>query len=68
MSNDISLSSSCSTIATRGFEGIPMSSAMTKFSPSSTKTKRVAETMWYLCSKGVKIFYLTNYGKRNVRE
>jgi hypothetical protein len=33
---------------------------MTKFSFALTKTKRVVETMWYLCSEGSKFFYLTN--------
>jgi len=33
---------------------------MTESSPSSTKTKKVAETIWYLHSEGVNAFYLTN--------
>jgi hypothetical protein len=33
---------------------------MTKFSPALTKTKRVTETMWYLCSEGVEVFDLIN--------
>jgi hypothetical protein len=44
----------------RGFEGVVTSSAMIKFSPTSTKTKKVAEMMWYLHSKRVEVFYLTN--------
>jgi hypothetical protein len=56
MSSDASSSSSYSTNETRGFEGVVTSSTMTKFSPTSTKTKRVAETMWYLRSKGVEVF------------
>jgi hypothetical protein len=45
---------------TKGFEGVATSSAMTKLLLASTKTKKVIETMWYLRSKGVETFYLTN--------
>jgi hypothetical protein len=33
---------------------------MIEFSPTSTKTKKITGTTWYLCSKGVEAFYLTN--------
>jgi hypothetical protein len=36
------------------------SSTMTEFSPTSIKTKGVAETIWYLRSEGVDAFHLTN--------
>ncbi len=49
-SSDVSSSFSFSTSETGGFEGVATSSAMTKFSPASTKTKKVVETMWYLRS------------------
>jgi len=39
MSNDVSSSSSFSISETRGFKGVATSSAMTKFSLASTKTK-----------------------------
>jgi hypothetical protein len=45
MSSDASSSSSFSTGETRGFKGIATSSAMTKFTHASTKTKKVVETM-----------------------
>ncbi len=57
-SSGASSSSSFSTSEIGGFEGVATSSAMTKFSPISTKTKRVPETMWYLRSKGVEVFLL----------
>jgi len=53
-------SSSSSTNKTRGFEGVTTSYAMTKFSPASTKTKKVAGKIWYLYSEGVDAIYLTN--------
>jgi len=55
-SSDTSSSSSYSTGATEGFESVATSSAMTKFSPASTKTKLASGTMWYLCSEGVNAF------------
>jgi len=60
MSSDAYSSSSFFTNEIRGFEGVVTSSAMTKFSPASTKTKRVVEIMGYLRSEGVEAFYLTN--------
>jgi len=45
-----------------GFEGVATSFAMTKFSPASTKTKRVVETMWYLRSKWVEVFLFNKLG------
>ncbi len=62
MLNDVFSSFSFSTNETGGFEGITTSSAMTKFSPASTKTKKVVETMWYLCSKGVEAFLFNKLG------
>ncbi len=59
-SNGVSSSSSSSIGATRGFEGIIASSAMIESSRALTKTKWVAETIWYLCLEGVDAFYLTN--------
>jgi hypothetical protein len=44
MSNGTSSSSSYSTGATGGFEGITTSSAITKISPASTKNQRVTES------------------------
>jgi hypothetical protein len=58
MLNDVFSSSSSSTSATRRFEGILTSSAVIEYSPTLTKTKRVAETIWYLHSKGVDAFIL----------
>ncbi len=55
-SSDASSSSSFSTSEIGGFEGIATSSAMTKFSLASTKTKMVTKTMWYLRSEGVEAF------------
>ncbi len=60
MSSSASSSSSFSISETGRFEGITTSFTMTKFSFALTKTKRVVETMWYLCSEGSKFFYLTN--------
>jgi hypothetical protein len=60
MLNSVFSSSSSSTGATGGFEGVITSSAMTESSPASIKTKKVARTMWYLHSEGVEAFYLTN--------
>ncbi len=60
MSSGASSSSSFSTSEKGGFKGVTTSSAMTKFSPALTKTKRVTETMWYLCSEGVEVFDLIN--------
>ncbi len=59
-SNDVSSNSSSSTGAIGGFKGIMSSSTMTEFSPTSIKTKGVAETIWYLRSEGVDAFHLTN--------
>jgi hypothetical protein len=39
-----------------GFKGITTSSAMTKSSQGSTKTKKVVGTIWYLHSEGVDAF------------
>jgi hypothetical protein len=33
---------------------------MIESSPTSTKTKKVARIIWYLCSERVDAFYLTN--------
>jgi hypothetical protein len=55
-SNDVFLNYSSSMGATRGFEGITSSFAMTKFSLASTKTKTVVGTIWYLHSEGVDAF------------
>ncbi len=60
MSNGVSSSSSFSTSVTGGFKGVTTSSTMIEFSPTSTKTKKITGTTWYLCSKGVEAFYLTN--------
>jgi hypothetical protein len=35
---------------------------MTKFSPASTKAKRVAKIMWYLRSEGVEAFLFKKLG------
>jgi hypothetical protein len=56
MSNGAFSSSSFYTSETRGFEGVTTLFAMIKFSPASIKTKKVAETMWYLCSEKVEVF------------
>jgi hypothetical protein len=56
MSSNASSSSSFYTSETGGFQGVATLSAMTKFSPASTKTKKVVETMWYLRLKGVEAF------------
>jgi hypothetical protein len=56
MSNGVSSNSFYSTSTTRGFEGITSSSTMTKSSLASTKTKKVAGTIWYLHSKKVDAF------------
>jgi hypothetical protein len=53
-------SSSSSTGAIGGFEGITTSSTMIESSYASTKTKKIVETIWYLHSKKVDVFYLTN--------
>jgi len=60
MSSGGSSSSSSSISATGGFKGVTTSFAMTESSPSSTKTKEVVGTIWYLHSEGVDAFYLTN--------
>jgi hypothetical protein len=39
-----------------GFEGVTTSSAMTESSPTSTKTKGIVETIWYLHLEGVDAF------------
>jgi len=62
MSSGVPSSSSFSTGKTRRFEGVTTSSAMAKFSPASTKTKRVAEIMWYLRSEGVEAFLFNKLG------
>jgi len=62
MSSDVSSSSPFSTSEIRGFEGVMTSSTMTKFSPASTKTKRVVETMGYLRSEGVDAFLFNKLG------
>ncbi len=62
MSSGASSSSSFSTSEIGGFDGVATSSTMTKFSPTSTKTKRIAETMWYLCSEGVEAFLFNKLG------
>ncbi len=62
MSNGVFSSSSFSISETGGFEGIATSFAMTKFSPASIKTKKVAETMWYLRLKGVEAFLFNKLG------
>jgi len=62
MSSGASLRSSFSTSEIGGFEGVTTSSTMTKFSPTLTKTKRVAETMWYLRSEGVEVFLFNKLG------
>jgi len=59
-SSGASLSSSYSTGATRGFKGVVTSSVMTNFHLHQQKTKKVAETMWYLHLKRVEAFYFTN--------
>jgi hypothetical protein len=55
-----SVSSSCSSYigATIRFESIITSSAMIESSPTSTKTKRVVEKIWYLQSKEIDAFIL----------
>jgi hypothetical protein len=53
MSNGVSSNFSFCISAIGGFEGVATSSTMIKFSHASTKTKRVAETIWYLYLKGV---------------
>jgi hypothetical protein len=55
-SNDVSSKKKFSMNAIGRFDGITTSSAMTKSSPASTKTKRVVETIWYLYSEGVDVF------------
>jgi len=60
MSSGASSSSSCYTGATNGFKGVVTSSTMTSSHLHQQKTKKVAETMWYLHSEGVEVFYLTN--------
>jgi hypothetical protein len=62
MSSDVFSISSFSTSETGGFEGVATSSAMTKFSLASTKTKRVAKTMWYLHLEGVEVFLFNKLG------
>ncbi len=62
MSNGVSSSSSFSTSETGGFEGVTTSFTMAKFSLTSTKTKRVAETMWYLRLEGVEAFLFNKLG------
>ncbi len=57
-SNDVSLNSSSSASTTRRFKGVTASSAMIESSLTSTKTKKVARTIWYLHSKGVDAFIL----------
>jgi len=52
----VSSSFSSSMGAIRGFEGVTTSSAMIEYSPRSTKTKGVVETIWYLHSEGVDAF------------
>jgi hypothetical protein len=42
--------------ATRGFESTIASSVMTKSSFTSTKTKKVVKTIWYLHSEEVNAF------------
>jgi hypothetical protein len=42
--------------ATKGFEGVTSSPAMTESSHASTKTKGVVEIIWYLHSEGVNAF------------
>jgi len=56
MLNGVFLSSSSFIGTIGGSESVTTSSAMTKFSPASTKTKGVAGTIWYLHSKGVDAF------------
>ncbi len=58
MLSGASLSSSFFISETRGFKGV----AMIKFSPASIKTKRVAETMWCLRSKGVEVLLFNKLG------
>ncbi len=58
MSNNASSSSSSFASVTRGFESIATSFTMIESSLTSTKTKGVAETIWYLYSKGVDAFIL----------
>ncbi len=61
-SSGVSSNSSFSISEIRGFEGVATSSVMTKFSPASTKTKRIAETMWYLRSEEVEVFLFNKLG------
>jgi len=58
MLSDASSSSSFSISETRRFKGV----IMIKFSPVTTKTKRVAETMWCLRSKGVEVLLFNKLG------
>jgi len=60
MSSSGSSSSSFSIGIIRRFEGVTTSSAMTKSSLASTKTKEIAGAIWYLHLEGVDAFYLTN--------
>jgi len=62
MSSGVFSSFSFSTNEIGGFEGVTTSSTMTKLSLASTKTKRVVEKMWYLCSEGVKGFLFNKFG------
>ncbi len=60
MSSGVSSSSSSFIGATEGFDGVIILSIMIESSPTSTKTKKVARIIWYLCSERVDAFYLTN--------
>ncbi len=56
MSNDASSNSSPPINVIGGFEGVTTSCTMIEFSFASTKTKKVAEVIWYLHSKKVDVF------------
>jgi hypothetical protein len=56
-SSDISSSSSCSTGAIEGFEGVATSSAMIKFSPASTKPNWHPEQCGTYVKKGSTLLF-----------
>jgi hypothetical protein len=58
--SNVSSSSSSYTGAIKGSKGVTTLFTMIKFLTASTKTKKVSEIIWYLHSKRVDTFYLTN--------
>jgi hypothetical protein len=58
MSSSVTLNSSSTTGAIKGFENIATSSTMIEFFPTSTKTKGVAIIIWHLHLKEVDAFIL----------